>query len=192
MRLPSDATLLVIDPRPALEECAGGHRNSPGAEAAIGQLLAAWRAAGLPIIHSHIDRPRSPRVSEAGESGNDGRPEVAPSPGEPTFARPNGSAFDGTDLDDLLTELGRTTLVVCGFATDEAIEASVRHAADLGYRIFVVADACAAAERRPATAEEVHARSLARMKGKGAAIVETATACLATQTIRRWRAAARH
>ncbi len=70
----------------------------------------------------------------------------------------------------------------------------MRNAGDLGYRVFVVADACAAVEKCDATgrrwtADEVHALSLAHMRDEYARIVDTATACLAARTVRRWKRA---
>ena len=68
-----------------------------------------------------------------------------------------------------LDELGATTLVICGALATHALEASARHAADLGYQVFVVADACRAADAldlngRLWPAEDVRALALARLE----------------------------
>ena len=62
MRLPCDATLIVIDLQQAIDDPRWGPRNNPGAEEKIAALLAAWRAEGLPIIHIRHDsvEPGSP------------------------------------------------------------------------------------------------------------------------------------
>ena len=75
------------------------------------------------------------------------------------------SAFVGARLEEALDALGATTLVVCGVLTHNSLEATARHAGDLGYRVFVVADACWAVDvndldGRLWRAEDVHALSL--------------------------------
>jgi len=51
-------------------------------------------------------------------------------------------------LPDLLTERGIDTVVVTGTVTNVCVEASVRDASTLGYRVILVADGCAAMRDR--------------------------------------------
>jgi len=177
MRLPCDAALIVIDARRAFE--APG--NNPGAETMIAELVAAWRAEALPVFHVRHDagEPASPRLPDAPGAGFER--EAAQRPGETVIERSADSAFAGTGLEEALDAIGATTLVVCGALTGDAVEATVRHGAGLGYRIFVVADACWAVDERDLAgrlrpAEEVHALSLAHMRGGYAEVVDGATA----------------
>ena len=142
MRLPSDAALLVIDVQVAIDDPKWGPRNNPGAEAAIAALLAVWRAEGLPIFHIRHDseQPGSPYRPDS--PGHAFKPEAAPLPGEPVTAKRTHSAFVDTDLEAALDAIGVTTLVVCGVLTQNSVEATVRAAADIGYRVFLVGDAC--------------------------------------------------
>jgi nicotinamidase-related amidase len=158
MRLPADAALVVIDPGP---ETAAAN---PAAAENVAALVAAWRAEGLPIVDVR-----------AGAAEAD-----APSEGEILIRRAAASAFVGTDLEARLDELGATTVVICGAPTPGAVEATARHAGDLGYQIFVVADACWAAGKvdlrgHAWPAEDVHALSLAHLRDYGK-IVDAATA----------------
>ena len=64
--------------------------------------------------------------------------------------------------------------------TNNSLEATVRHGGNLGYRIFVVADACWAVDKRDLSgrlwpAADVHALSLANMQGEYAEVVDSAT-----------------
>lgn len=56
------------------------------------------------------------------------------------------SAFRGTSLDQILRSHGIERVVAAGVATHSVVESTVRDAAELGYEVDVVADACAAAQ----------------------------------------------
>jgi nicotinamidase-related amidase len=186
MRLPADAVLMVIDLQGAIDDPRRGELNNPGAEAQIAALLAAWRACGLPVLHIRHDspEPRSPWRADA--PGHAFKPCAAPRAGEPVFGKETTSAFADGRLDAALTKLGVTSLVVCGVLTQNSVEATARAAGDLGYRVFVVEDACRASAKTDATgrrwsAEEVHALSCANLAGEYARIVGTETAILAAR-----------
>src|SRR6185312_14463146 len=159
MRLPADAVLMVVDAEEPAHPDAGDPRQE--ADSKIAALIAAWRAEGLPLVH--VARP------SAGAA--------RPRDGETVIAREAMSAFAGTSLEERLDELGATTLVLCGALATHALEATARHAGDLGYRVFVVADACRAAEA-------VRALALAHLEGETATMVDSATALGAAATAR--------
>jgi nicotinamidase-related amidase len=183
MRLPADAVLLIIDAQEATGRLHSGPDDSPDVETNIAALVAAWRAEGLPL--AHVCRQMFAPVVRALES-------------EIIIFRDATSAFVGSDLEGQLDALGATTLVVCGTLVTPALEASARHASDLGYQLFVVADACRAADivdlnGRLWPAEDVGALALARLKGETATIVDVATTLRAASTAkaRQRRAAGR-
>jgi nicotinamidase-related amidase len=166
MRLPADAVLLIIDALEAIDPSQG---DAAEAERNIAALVAAWRAEDLPLVHVGRQSP----------------PAVEPLDGEIVIVRHGTSAFVGADLEARLDELGATTLVLCGALATHALEATARHAGDLGYQVFVVADACLAADAvdlrgRLWPAEDVRALILARLSGETAAIVDVETALRAT------------
>ena len=189
MRLPRDAALLVIDVQQAIDDPKWGPRNNPDAERAIAALIAAWRAEGLPIVNVRHDstEPNSPYRPD--RPGNAFKPEARPLAGETVIAKSAHSAFVGTALEETLDALGATTLVVCGVLTHNSLDATVRHGADLGYRVFVVADACWAVDvsdlaGRLWPAESVHALSLAILDGEYAEVVDTGLALVAARGAR--------
>jgi nicotinamidase-related amidase len=184
MRLPSDAALIVIDVQLAIDDPKWGPRNNSGAEAAIASLLVVWREEGLPIFHIRHDseEPRSPYRPECPTHAF--KPEAMPLPGEQVTAKRTNSAFIDTNLETALDAIGATTLVVCGALTQNSVEATVRHAANLGYRVFLVGDACWAVDVRDLRgrlwpAEDVHALSLANLHGDYAEVVTCDTALAA-------------
>ena len=180
MRLPADAVLIVIDVQEAIDDPRWGPRNNPQAEANIAALIAAWRAEDLPIVHVRHDSvdPASPYAPDG--PGHRFKPCAAPLPGEAVLAKNANSAFVGTGLESMLDELGATTLVICGVLTPNSVEATARHAGNLGYQVFVVADACWAVDKvdlrgKRWPAEDVHALSLAHLEGEYASIVSAMT-----------------
>ena len=179
MRLPCDAALIVIDVQDAIDDPRWGPRNNPGAEAAIADLIAAWRAEALPIFHIRHDSTEPASPYRPGGPGHGFKAEAAPLAGETVIGKSANSAFVGTLLEEALDAIGATTLVVCGTLTNNSVETTVRHGGNLGYRIFVVADACWAVDKadlsgRLWTADEVHALSLANMQGEYADVVSSA------------------
>ena len=179
MRLPADAVLIVIDMQEAIDDPRWGPRNNPGAEANIAALIAAWRAERLPLVHIRHDsvEPGSPYAPE--RPGHRFKPCAAPLEGETVVGKNANSAFVGTGLEDLLDDIGATTLVICGVLTQNSVEATARHAGNLGYQVFVVGDACWAVDKtdlrgRRWLAEDVHALSLAHLEGEYARVVDAA------------------
>jgi nicotinamidase-related amidase len=174
-RLPSDTVLMIVDVQLAADAPKWGPRNNPGAEQKIAQLLAAWRAADMPVIHIRHDSvtPGSPYTP--GTPGHPFKPESMPLPHETVIGKNANSAFVNTSLEDTLGDRGATTLAICGVLTHNCVEATVRHAGNLGYRVFVPADACWAVDVRDLTgkvwpAEDVHQLSLAVMQGEYAQV----------------------
>ena len=179
MRLPPGTVLLVIDMQMAIDAPVWGPRNNPGAEAAVAALLAAWREAGWPVVHVRHDsvEPRSPY--RPGQPLHAFKPEAMPRPGEAVVGKTSGSAFVGTGLEALLEEAGATTLVVCGVLAHNSVDTTVRHAGCLGFRVFLVDDACWSVDRRDRAgrvwpAEAVHALALAHLDREYARVANTA------------------
>jgi nicotinamidase-related amidase len=171
----SDTALLLIDVQQGIDHPPWGARNNPHAEERIADLLAAWRAAGRPVIHvQHLSlRPHSPLRADA--PGNAFKPEAQPIAGEPVFQKHVNSAFIGTDLEAHLRANGITHLVVAGMTTDHCVSTTVRMAGNLGFTVTVVEDATATHERRGPdgthySAELMHGAALASLAGEFATV----------------------
>jgi nicotinamidase-related amidase len=69
---------------------------------------------------------------------------VAPAEDEIVLAKTSSSLFNSTNIDYLLRNLGVEDLAVVGFLTDQCIDHTVKDAADRGYYVTCVRDACMA------------------------------------------------
>jgi ureidoacrylate peracid hydrolase len=87
------------------------------------------------------------------------RPDMSSGKGDILLPKTSCSVFQSTNLDYLLRNLGIEQLVIVGQLTDQCIESAVRDAADLGYFVTVVENACAAQSL------EAHQKGIGSMKG---------------------------
>lgn len=176
------AALLIVDVQKAIDakyHAAEGPRNNLEAEQNIARLLAAWRRGGRPIVHIRHDSTFPASAYRPGQDGNEFKDEVAPEAGEIVIAKRTNSAFIGTNLESHLTAAGVRALVVVGVSTNNSVEATVRMAGNLGFRTYLVADACFTFARRDfhgrlRTADEVHSMSLANLDGEYCTVLDTA------------------
>jgi nicotinamidase-related amidase len=136
------AVLLPVDMQQAFDRPPWPRRWNPDVDANGLQLLAAWRAAGRPIIHVRHDsvQPGSTLAPEL--PGNDFRPGFGPQGDEALITKSVNSAFIGTDLDQRLRKLGAKHVVTFGISTDMCVSTTVRMGANLGWEMVLVPDAC--------------------------------------------------
>ena len=174
--LPSNATLLIIDVQEGLDAPYYGLRCNPEAEDRMAELLHTWRSMGKPVVHvQHLStNPKSPLRPDL--PGCQIKAAVKPADGEPLFQKHVNSAFIGTGLETYLKNAGIDTLVIMGLTTEHCISTSVRMAANLGFKTYVVSDATAAFdchdhEGNYHDAETVHAISLATLNGEFATVL---------------------
>ena len=93
--------------------------------------------------------------------------EVAPQGDELVISKVTSSAFNSTNIDRLLRNLGICNLVITGVVTNGCVESTARSAAELDYGTIVVEDATAA------MAPQLHEHSLLSMSYKDAVIRST-------------------
>lgn len=69
--------------------------------------------------------------------------ELSPWPGELVVDKNSSGAFNSTAIDHYLRAFEVHNLVICGEATSRCVENTARSAADRGYNVILVSDACA-------------------------------------------------
>lgn len=171
--------LLLIDIQNGMADPAAGDRNNPMAEDNMAALLAAWRAAGAPVVHvRHISRtPGSPFWP--GQPGVEFQPRFEPLPHAHVVEKNVPDCFINTGLERWLHVRGIARLVVVGVSTNNSVESSARTAGNLGFATQVVADATFAFARRDyagnaRSADDVHAMALSNLDGEYAQVLDTA------------------
>ena len=174
LELPASTVLLTVDMQLGFDQFKG--RNNPACEANAAALQQAWRAAGRPLIHVRHDSVEERSVFRPGLPGNAFKPETAPAKGEPIVRKSVHSAFIGTDLAGRLRQMGCHTLVIQGIQTNFCVATTVRMAGNLGYKTFVVGDACATfpqtmLDGSTVSAQAAHDLALAELHGEFATVV---------------------
>ena len=147
--------------------------------AAAGRLLAAARAAAVPVIAVRIafapdyrDVPEHVPILLAakqagamaeGSWGAQFYAPLAPLADENVLTHNRVNAFFGTGLDRLLAGQGVGRLILAGVATNSVVEHSARHAADMGFEVIAAQDACASARSDLHTAALENIRLIGRV-----------------------------
>lgn len=137
------AALVVIDMQKGFDAPGRPALNANPDVPAL-RLLAAWRAKGGAVVVVRHDSVERGSAFAPASPGNTLREGFAPQAGEALVAKSVNSAFIGTDLDLRLRRMGAKTLVMLGMSTDMCVSTTARMGANLGYRVIVAADACAA------------------------------------------------
>jgi nicotinamidase-related amidase len=175
---PMDQTvLLVMDVQRGVVERFAEDR---GYLERLSQAITAARGAGIPVVYVIVGfRPGHPEISARnrtfsaaaaagqfveGSPATEIHPAVAPAPGDLVVTKRRVSAFTGSDLEVVLRSLGAGTLVLTGIATSGVVLSTLRQAADLDYRLIVLADACLDAD------PEVHRVLLEKVFPRQAAV----------------------
>ena len=128
------------------------------------RLLAAARAAGIPVIFTNVvyqadgadgglfyKKIPSLRVFLEGSRLGAFPPSLQPVDGERVISKQFASAFFGTSLAETLSEEGIDTLLITGLSTSGCVRATALDALQSGFAPFVVREACG--DRHPAPHE---------------------------------------
>jgi ureidoacrylate peracid hydrolase len=135
------------------------------------RLQAAARAAGIEVIYTVIesltrdgrDRSLDHKISRLhfpkGSWEAKVIADVAPLDDEIMIPKTASGIFNATNIEFVLRNLGVEFLVIYGVMTDQCVETTVRDAADRGFLVTQIEDACAA------ETEAGHRRSIEAMDG---------------------------
>ena len=147
---------VIIEGGAFADSGAPAHAISQNAVANVGDLAAACRSAGVPVIHIWYvvepgaaglkqNAPLFQGVKEAdalvrgtwGAAPADG---LEAQDGDHVVEKMRMNGFYETRLDILLRGLGAETILITGAWTNMSIEHTARHGADAGYEVVVASD----------------------------------------------------
>jgi nicotinamidase-related amidase len=137
------------------------------------RALARAREDGIPIVYANDnygvwDGDSHGLVERALRGkGGDLIAEVVPQAGDRFVVKPRYSAFDHTPLDLVLRELGTERILLAGMATEMCVAQTAIAAREEGFKVTVLADACACVD------EENERIALAYLKRVAGVFVET-------------------
>jgi maleamate amidohydrolase len=165
----------------------------------VRRLQQAARTNGIPVIHSAyiVDaaaenlRPFHPLMADGTSAFSDKRsplseicPEVGPAGDETVLIKTEASAFGKGPLARKLGAGGVEWLFIAGVWTEACIDASVKQAIDLGFRVILVKDACGSGSMA------MHQTAILNLANRlyGGAVVDTDTACrlISGETVEAW------
>ncbi len=147
------------------------------------RLLAAARAAGIPVIFTNVvyqpggadggvfyRKLLALKVFDQGSPLGAFPPSLMPAGGELVITKQYASAFFGTDLAARLTSLGVDTLLITGLSTSGCVRATALDACQNGFLPFVIREACGDRHAAP------HEASLFDLQAKYAEVISEGAA----------------
>ena len=128
-----------------------------------GVLADVFRSHGLPVVLVNVDggppgrTEQGSRLRERPAGWTDLVPELNRQPQDYTVTKRAWGAFTNTGLDAHLKTLGVTQVVIVGVSTSGGVEATARHAYELGFNVTLAVDAMTD------TDPDAHTHSLTRI-----------------------------
>ncbi|WP_085901830.1 cysteine hydrolase family protein [Kiloniella majae] len=182
MKLPTNTALVIIDVQRAIDEAfwsKHGPRNNPDAEQKMVAVLKHWRDTKRPVFHIRHDSVHADSTYAPGAETHAFKPEVMPLADEEIIGKTANSAFIDTTLEQMLRDQGIDHVVMMGVITNNSVEATVRHAGNLGFTTYLIEDACFTFafpdySGTLRSAQEVHDMSLANMDGEYCQVIKAA------------------
>jgi maleamate amidohydrolase len=172
-----DVVMAYLDPASNL------YAQAEPALASNERLLAAARAAGVPVVFTNVEYHAEGRNGGLfyrkvpalkaflkGSPMGAFPPTLQPGADDIIVTKQYASAFFGTSLAATLTSMGVDTVFVTGFSTSGCVRATALDALQNGFVPFVVADACA--DRHP----DPHKANLFDLQAKYAEVVDEGAA----------------
>ena len=153
---PARSALLVMDFQTAiigmlgsgddlLDRMAGAIAAARSRGVLVGYVQVAFTDAdyeAIPATNQTFSGLKSVRRLHLDDADSAIHPAVAPQPGDIVVRKVRVGAFSTTDLDAQLRAKGIDTLLLAGISTSGVVLSTLRAAADMDYRCFVVADCC--------------------------------------------------
>jgi nicotinamidase-related amidase len=165
----SNRALIVVDIQN--DYFPGGDWELSGIESAAdnaAKLIAAARKNGDTIVHIRHEFPSNEApFFRPGSKGAQTNEKVSAKDQEKVIVKNHVNSFRNTELKELLDSKQIEELVICGAMSHMCIDAITRAAADFGFKVTVIHDACASRDLEfegvKVPAKQVHAAFMASL-----------------------------
>ncbi|MBI3561586.1 MAG: cysteine hydrolase [Gammaproteobacteria bacterium] len=118
----------------------------------INHVTTLARAAGVPVFFIQHE---SPGYLDPASEGWRLQKDLIVKDSDIRLRKTTGDAFLRTDLEEKLTLLNVTTLIICGYASEFCIDNTTRRATGLGYTVQLVSDAHTTHEKKHLSAKKI-------------------------------------
>lgn len=174
----ASALLLIDIQNDYFEEGSWPLFNMSNAAVNAAKLLKSARDNGTIVVHIRHEFPTADApFFRPGSRGAEISEVVAPLAHEKVIVKNHINAFKETDLKDYLDEHQVKEVTICGAMTHICIDAATRAAADFGYKVTTVHDACASRDSEfhgiTVPAVQVHASFMSALAFGYATVVST-------------------
>lgn len=180
MSLPAGTALVVVDVQVGFDDPWWGPRNNPACDANVQALVAAFGAAGRPLVFVRHDSSDAASPLHPSRAGNALKPYLTGYRPDLMVVKSVNSSFHGApDLEAWLRAHDITTIVVTGITTNHCCETTSRVGGNLGFDVRFVLDATHTFDRSGPDGDTMTADELARatatnLHGEFATVVTTA------------------
>ena len=144
--LDQKTALVVVDLQKGIVSLFAAHPMAEVVQRAS-TLADAFRGHGLPVVLVNVAgappgrTEQAPRMREFPSGWADLVPELQQRPADHIVTKRTAGAFVNTDLEAWLKGEGVTQVVIVGVSTSMGVEATARHARDLGFNVTLALDA---------------------------------------------------
>jgi len=136
-------------------------------------LLSAARRCSRPVIFfQHCEG--AGEIFEEGSVQGQLHQSLAPFPTEKVLKKYESSAFENTDLETILRELGVEELVLCGLQSEFCISKTAKSALNLGFDVVLAADGHSTWPTKDESANVISARVNEELQASGVSLRSTA------------------
>lgn len=163
MKFDATMALVLIDVQEAIDDPCFGELSNPDYLLRLKDVLSIWRGRNWPVFHIKTNDPDISSPYHMVNVANAFKAEAQPQPGETVIEKETPCAFINTGFGSMLRMDGCEKMLVCGVATQHGVDATVRHAAALGFEVFVLEEATAATAVSDPTGKEWPASYVQRL-----------------------------
>lgn len=158
--LGTDNALIILDVQKAIDDPRWNSKNNPDYADVIAKLLAAFRAANLPIIHIRHEEANPDSSFYVNGPGQPFKDEAQPIDGETVITKQQNCAFVGTTLEKHLHDRGIKRLIFTGVVIHNSMDVTIRMAHCLGFENWLPLDATTAIDVTDANGKRFDAQTV--------------------------------